>query len=156
SDVYKRQIYGPRQMGTEDQGWVAHFLIRALEGKPITIYGDGQQTRCFCHVRDTVRALLDLPRHPQAQAQVFNVGSTEEIRIVELAQMVNAAAGGRSQLRFVPYTDAYHEGFQDMRRRKPDISKIRNLIGWSPTIPLAEIVAEAVRENAVAFRKSLK
>lgn len=136
---------GPRQTGR--YGMVLpRFVEQAVRGEPITVYGDGQQTRCFCHVRDTVRALVSLPEHREAQGQVFNVGGTEEIRIVELARMVREAAGGRSELRFLPYELAYTKGFEDMRRRAPDIAKIRKAIGWSPTIPLREIVHEAVRQ----------
>jgi len=134
---------GPRQTGR--YGMVLpRFAAQALRGEPITIHGDGQQTRCFCDVSDTVRALIGLPRHNEARGKVFNVGSTEEVTIAELARQVNAAAGGRSVLKFVPYETAYAKGFEDMRRRVPDISKIRRLTGWEPTVSLAEIVRRSV------------
>ena len=147
---------GPRQTGR--YGMVLpRFVEQARRGDPIVIHGDGQQTRCFCHVSDVVRALVELPRRKEAGGQVFNVGSTEEVTIKELARRVNKAAGGRSELKFVPYETAYAKGFEDMRRRVPDTGKIRRLIGWEPTLSLTEIVRSMVgrqRGNkTVAFRK---
>jgi UDP-glucose 4-epimerase len=125
------------------------FVEQALRGEPITVHGDGRQSRCFCHVSDVVRALLELPRRKEAGGQVFNIGSTEEVTIAELAQRVNAAAGGRSELKFVPYEVAYAKGFEDMRRRVPDTRKARATIGWEPTVSLAEIVDGMVRHGSV-------
>jgi UDP-glucose 4-epimerase len=127
------------------------FVEQAVRGAPITIHGDGKQTRCFCHVSDVVRALVVLPRHKEAVGQVFNVGSTEEVAIAELARQVNTAAGGRSELKFVSYEAAYAKGFEDMRRRVPDVGRIQRLIGWKPTLSLAEIVRRMVSDKTIAF-----
>lgn len=134
---------GPRQTGR--YGMVLpRFVASALRNEPITIFGDGRQTRCFCHVSDVVRALRELPHHPHARGQVFNVGSTEEISILELAQRVKECAASRSELRFIPYDEAYAKGFEDMQRRVPDIQKIERLIGWRPTKTLADIIQMTV------------
>jgi len=146
---------GPRQTGR--YGMVlARFAEQAVRGFPITIHGDGKQTRCFCHVSDVVRALVALPQQPQAAGEVFNVGSTEEVTIAELAQRVNEAAGGRSKLVYVPYEVAYAKGFQDMRRRVPDISKIQRWLGWKPSISLPEMVRQMVNEKTIAFRQPFR
>jgi len=142
---------GQRQTGR--YGMVLpRFVEQAARGEPITIHGDGKQTRCFCHVSDVVRALVELPQHKEAAGEVFNVGSTEEVTIAELARQVNAAAGGRSELKFVPYEVAYAKGFEDMRRRAPDIGKIRRLMGWEPVLSLAEIVRRVVGDKTIAIR----
>lgn len=145
---------GQRQTGR--YGMVLpRFVEQAARGEPITIHGDGKQTRCFCHVSDVVRALVELPQHKEAAGEVFNVGSTEEVTIAELARQVNAAAGGRSELKFVPYEVAYAKGFEDMRRRAPDIGKIRRLMGWEPALSLAEIVRRVVGDKTIAIRGRL-
>ena len=130
---------GQRQTGRYGMV-VPRFVQAAVRGAPLTIYGDGQQSRCFCHVSDAVRALVELPRHPAAVGQVFNIGSTEEVTIRSLAQRVRALSGNRSELRYVPYDEAYAKGFEDMRRRVPSLAKIRKLIGWQPTKDLEEIL----------------
>ena len=130
---------GPRQTGR--YGMVLpRFVEQARRGDPILIHGDGKQSRCFCHVSDVVRALVELPRRKDASGEVFNVGSTEEVTIAELARRVKAATRSGSELKFVPYEVAYAKGFEDMRRRVPDTGKIRRLIGWEPTLSLDEIV----------------
>ncbi len=145
---------GPRQTGR--YGMVLpRFVMQAVRGDPITIYGDGRQSRCFCHVSDVVRALVELPRRQETVGQIFNVGSTEEVTIGELARLVNAAAGGRSELKFVPYEVAYAKGFEDMRRRVPDIGKIRRFIGWKPTLSLAQIVRAMVCDKSIAIERYL-
>jgi UDP-glucose 4-epimerase len=118
---------------------VPRFVGQALKGEDISVYGDGEQSRCFCDVRDSVQALVGLSESPQAVGQVFNVGSTEEISIRGLAERVLQLVGARSPLgvassalRLVPYEEAYTAGFEDMRRRVPDIAKINALLGWSP------------------------
>jgi UDP-glucose 4-epimerase len=134
---------GPRQTGR--YGMVLpRFVNAARRGEPLVIHGDGKQSRCFCHVSDVVRALVALPRRTDASGEVFNVGGTEEVTIAELAGRVNAAAGGRSELKFVPYEVAYAKGFEDMRRRVPDIRKVCQWIGWKPTMSLDEIVRRMV------------
>ena len=137
---------GQRQTGR--YGMVLpRFVQAAVRGEPITIYGDGRQSRCFCHVSDVVRALVELPRHPQAVGQVFNIGSTEEVSIQELAQRVQVVSASRSELRRVPYDEAYAKGFEDLRRRVPSTAKIHQLIGWQPTKPLDEILRLVIAEQ---------
>ena len=122
---------GPRQTGRYGMV-VPRFVRQALRGEPLTVYGDGQQTRCFADVRDVVRAVEALAGHAGAVGQVFNVGSTEEISILQLARRVIQLTGSRSEIVHVPYAQAYEEGFEDFRRRAPDISKIERLTGFRP------------------------
>jgi UDP-glucose 4-epimerase len=134
---------GPRQTGA--YGMVLpNFVDQAVAGEPLPVHGDGAQSRCFCHVSDVVDALLRLLAEPDAEGQVFNVGSTEEVTIRELAERVIRAAGSSSEIRFVPYDEAFPEGFEDMHRRVPDISKIGSLIGWKPAESLDDIISELV------------
>jgi nucleoside-diphosphate-sugar epimerase len=136
---------GPRQTGA--YGMVLpRFVTQAMEGRPLTVFGDGRQTRCFCHVNDVLDAVIALLNEPRAEGDVFNVGSTEEVSIVELARLVIDATRSSSTIRFVPYSEAYEEGFEDMRRRIPDISKVRDLVGWEPRLDLRDIVEEVVAE----------
>ena len=104
------------------------------------MYGDGQQTRCFAHVTDTVEALWRLARCPAARGQVFNVGGTEEVSILELARRVIAVLGSASTVEQVPYEAAYAPGFEDMRRRRPAVAKLERFIGFRPAMPLEEII----------------
>jgi UDP-glucose 4-epimerase len=128
---------GPRQTGT--YGMVIPRLVQqALANKPLTVYGDGQQTRCFCNVRDTVRAVIDLAATPKAVGEIFNVGSQEEITIAALAERIRARTGSSSPLVKVPYDEAYEKGFEDMQRRVPSIDKVRAAIEWEPTFSLDE------------------
>jgi len=137
---------GPRQTGA--YGMVLPRLVdQALSGAPLTIYGDGQQTRCFCHVHDVVAALLSVLEEPGAEGDVFNIGSTEEVSILEVARRIIDATGSDSEVSLVPYDEAYGEGFEDMRRRVPDTSKLRSLTGWEPRHRLDEIIAEVVAEQ---------
>lgn len=130
---------GPRQTG--QYGMVVPTFIRqALTGRPITIHGDGRQSRCFTDVSDVVGALLGLMDHPGAVGEVFNVGSNEEVTIQALADRVKALTGSASEIIRVPYEQAYGEGFDDMPRRVPDIGKIRALIGYEPKKSLDEIL----------------
>ncbi len=132
---------GPRQTG--EYGMVVpSFVQQALANKPIKVHGDGQQTRCFCHVSDVVGALIALAEHPSAVGEVFNVGSDNEITIRALAEQVKAILGSKSEIVLVPYDDAYEEGFEDMRRRAPDISKVQALIGFEPKHELATIIRD--------------
>ncbi len=136
---------GPRQTG--QYGMVVPRLMRqALRGEPLTVFGDGTQQRCFCDVRDVVQAIVGLAHHPAALGRVFNVGSEEEISILELAKRIKALTNSKSEIKHVPYAEAYAPGFEDMARRVPDISRVRALLGWSPRRPLAETL-EAVREH---------
>lgn len=130
---------GPRQTGR--YGMVLpRFIEAALRGVPLRVYGDGLQTRCFCHVADTVEALVRLQNCPAARGEVFNVGSTEEISILELAQTVLAKTGSASVIELVPYHEAYEPGFEDMRRRKPLVDKLERFTSFRPRTPLDEIV----------------
>lgn len=132
---------GPRQTG--EYGMVVpNFVRQALADEPITVHGDGEQTRCFCHVGDVVGALVALVGHPGAVGGVFNIGSDDEITIRTLAEQVKAVLGSKSEIVLVPYDDVYEEGFEDMRRRAPDISKIRALIGFEPKLDLVTIIRD--------------
>jgi UDP-glucose 4-epimerase len=133
---------GPRQTGR--YGMVLPSFVRqALAGRPVTVFGDGSQTRCFGYVGDVVRALADLAAS-EAYGEVFNVGNDEEISIDDLAARVIRAAGSSSIVRHVPYAEEYGPGFEDMRRRVPDLSKIRARIGYRPTTSVDEIIAHVV------------
>jgi UDP-glucose 4-epimerase len=134
---------GPRQ--SAQYGMVIpRFVRQALAGEPITVYGDGKQTRCFCNVRDVVAAVLLLIEHPGAEGQVFNIGSQEEIGMRDLAERIKTRTGSSSEIRAVPYDQAYAGGFEDMRRRVPDIHKIQRATGWAPKILLPETLDEVI------------
>jgi UDP-glucose 4-epimerase len=134
---------GPRQTGA--YGMVIPNLVQsALLGKPITVYGTGKQTRSFAYVKDVVRAMIGLMDHPKAVGDVFNIGSENEISINELAKKIKKMANSSSAIIRIPYEEAYGQGFEDMQRRTPDISKIRKLIGYTPLTTLDEIVEEVV------------
>jgi UDP-glucose 4-epimerase len=132
---------GPRQTGRYGMV-VPSFVRQALAERPITVFGDGEQRRCFCHVRDVVRALADLMQREEAYGEVFNIGSTEEVSILELAQRVRELVGSRSEITLVPYDEAYERGFEDMNRRVPNTQKIQQLLDWGPTRALTEILAD--------------
>lgn len=130
---------GPRQTGR--YGMVLpRFIAAAKAGRPLRVYGDGRQTRCFCYVTDTVEALVRLQNRPQARGQVFNIGGTEEVSMRDLARRVIAGVGSKSKLEFVPYARAYAPGFEDMRRRKPRVTKLAKHTGFRPQTPLREII----------------
>jgi len=141
---------GPRQTGRYGMV-IPNFVQQALSGEPITVFGDGTQSRCFTYVTDVVDALVKLGDHPGAVGEVLNIGNEhEEISILELAQRVKARTGSRSAIEMVPYDKAYEEGFEDMPRRVPDLGKIRKLIGYEPRVHLDEIldkVAEYFRSD---------
>ncbi|MFT4037909.1 MAG: GDP-mannose 4,6-dehydratase [Thermomicrobiales bacterium] len=126
---------GPRQ--SSRYGMVApRFVGQALRNEPITIFGDGTQQRCFCDVRDVVRAIIALALHPEAPGRTYNIGNTEEISIRGLAERVRTVTGSSSEIVVIPYEQAYAPGFEDMQRRVPDISRITGLVGWTPEITL--------------------
>jgi UDP-glucose 4-epimerase len=130
---------GPRQVGM--YGMVLpRFVESALAGKPLIVYGDGKQTRCFCHVSDVVRAMTQLMETPAAAGEVFNLGSDEEVSMNDLARKVIEITGSRSAIEHVPYEQAYGKNFDDLPRRVPDLSKIRRAIGFEPTMNLEQIV----------------
>lgn len=134
---------GPRQTGRYGMV-VPNFVEQALTERPLTVYGDGTQQRCFCHVSDVVRGLAELMTRDEAYGQVFNIGSTEEISILELAKRVISATGSTSEIVLVPYDEAYEQGFEDMPRRIPDATRIRELLGWEPTKSLDETLDDVI------------
>jgi UDP-glucose 4-epimerase len=137
---------GPRQTGR--YGMVVPTLVRqALTGQPMTVYGTGEQQRCFCHVRDVVRALADLSQREDVHGQVFNIGSSEEISIYDLATRIKEVTESESEIVRVPYEEAYGAGFEDMARRIPDTSKIEAAIGWRPTATLDDILADVIEHE---------
>ncbi len=132
---------GPRQTGA--YGMVMpRFIQQALKNEPITIYGNGKQTRCFLHVKDAVGALIKLMDEPKAVGEVFNIGSQEEVSIDQLAKEIIRITNSKSKIEYIPYEKAYEEGFEDMQRRVPDISKINKLINFKPSYILSEIIKE--------------
>ncbi len=134
---------GPRQTG--QYGMVIPNLVgQALAGEPMTVFGDGKQSRCFTHVTDVVRALIGLLDSTETRGQVFNIGNTVEISIGDLARQIREVCKSRSEIVNIPYEKAYEEGFEDMPRRIPDITKIKTAIGWEPTIALPQILADVV------------
>ena len=134
---------GPRQTGQYGMV-IPTFVKQALASRPITVYGDGKQRRCFGYVGDVVGALVKLMDHPDAVGQVFNVGSSEEITILELARRVKEMTKSESEIVFVPYDEAYEEGFEDMPRRIPDTTKVKNLIDFSSQMPLEGILERVI------------
>ena len=132
---------GPRQVGNYGMV-VPRFVSAALKNEPLQVYGSGDQIRCFCHVDDAVRALLNVMSSEKAIGQVFNIGNNQQISIMELACKIIEITNSKSQVIKVPYEEAYSEGFEDMQRRVPDISKIRNMLGWSPEIDLDQIIKD--------------
>ncbi len=134
---------GPRQTGRYGMV-IPNFVRQALAGQPITVHGDGSQTRSFCHVRDVVGALLRLMDEPRAVGEVFNVGNSQEISIMALAERVRALTASGSPIVTIPYDQAYESGFEDMPRRVPDLSKIHGLIGYEPRTDLDAILADVI------------
>ena len=134
---------GPRQTGQYGMV-VPRFVRQALRGEPLQVYGDGQQSRCFADVSDVVWAVARLAEHPQAVGEVFNIGATQEVTILELAQRIIALVGSSSQVEFIPYEQAYAPGFEDMRRRVPALEKIHNLIGYTPRCTLDDILHRVI------------
>jgi UDP-glucose 4-epimerase len=141
---------GPRQTGAYGMV-IPRFVGQALRHEPITVYGDGLQTRCFCYVGDIVTALAALIGRPEAFGRVFNLGSDDEVSIGDLAQIVLAETGSRSEIRFVAYEDAYEEGFEDMARRVPDTSRARELVGFRPTVGLRDIIRLVIEEQRLTL-----
>mgnify|MGYP003351540368 CR=1 FL=1 len=134
---------GPRQTG--QYGMVLPTFVRqALAGQPITVFGDGTQSRSFTYVGDVVEALMRLIREPRAVGEVFNIGNVGEVTILELAHRVKAMTGSNSPIQLVPYDEAYEAGFEDMPRRVPDITKIRDLVGYEPRVGLDDIIARVI------------
>lgn len=134
---------GPRQTGRYGMV-IPTFVKQALAGRPITVYGDGKQTRCFGYVGDVVGALIKVMDHSDSVGQVYNIGSTEEISILKLAEKVKELTNSDSEIVFLPYDEAYEEGFEDMPRRVPDISKVKQLVGFRPQMMLEGILQSVI------------
>ncbi len=135
---------GPRQTGRYGMV-VPKFVGQALSGRPLTVFGDGTQTRCFCHVGDVVQALVELTALGEpAYGEVFNIGSQEEISMLALAERVRELTRSESDIALVPYDEAYEAGFEDMPRRYPDIAKVKAAVGWTPTRTLDEILTDVI------------
>lgn len=143
---------GPRQTGRYGMV-IPNFVRQALHGDDITVYGDGSQSRCFTHVADAVGALIKLAEHPQAVGEVFNIGSTQEVTILELAEGIREMTRSDSRIVLVPYHEAYEEGFEDMMRRVPDLTKINRLIGYEPSYTLDEILSSVVADQETRQRR---
>jgi UDP-glucose 4-epimerase len=137
---------GPRQTGRYGMV-IPNFVRQALREQPITVFGDGQQSRCFCWVGDVVAALVRLADHPDAVGHVFNIGNDEEVTIRELATRVKAMTGSRSPIEFIDYARAYEDGFEDMPRRVPDLTKIGRLIDYRPTLDLDSILGRVIEHE---------
>ena len=141
---------GPRQTGR--YGMVLpNFVQAALENRPLQVHGTGDQSRCFGHVADVVEALMRLMETPEARGQVFNVANDQEVTIRSLAEQVIAATGSRSRIEMVPYSAVYAEGFEDMMRRLPDVSKLERFTGFRPRRPLSEIIEDIVAEKRASM-----
>ena len=138
---------GPRQVGHYGMV-VPRFVTAALKNEPLSVYGSGDQIRCFCHVDDAVRALLLVMDSEKAVGQVFNVGNNQQITIMELAKKVIELTGSTSSIERIAYEKAYPEGFEDMQRRVPDISKIKQVLGWTPEINLDQIIKDIAAFNS--------
>jgi UDP-glucose 4-epimerase len=135
---------GPRQTGQYGMV-IPNFVRQALAGEPVTVFGDGTQSRSFTHVADVVRALTALIKEPKAIGEVINIGNVEEITIGDLAHRVIALTGSTSRIRLIPYDEAYESGFEDMPRRVPDLTKIRGMIGYEPKHNLDDILNDVIR-----------
>jgi UDP-glucose 4-epimerase len=140
---------GPRQTGRYGMV-IPNFVRSALDNKPINVYGTGDQTRCFAHVSDVIQGLVGLMEHPEAVGDVFNVGNSEETSIADVARRVKAMTGSSSEIRYIPYEEAYGEGFEDMERRVPNLAKIKDLIGYEPQSKLDDILTSVIEY----FRKN--
>jgi UDP-glucose 4-epimerase len=134
---------GPRQTGQYGMV-IPNFVRQALAGEPITVFGDGTQSRAFTHVSDVVGALTILMKEPAAIGQVINVGNVQEVTITDLAKMVRDLSGSKSTIKYVPYEEAYDSGFEDMPRRVPDLTKIRRMIGYEPKYSLNDILVQVI------------
>lgn len=143
---------GPRQTGR--YGMVIPRMVgQALRGEPITVYGDGSQVRCFTYVADVVDALIALAEQPQAEGQIYNVGNNQAVTITELATRIKALSGSSSEIVYIPYEQAYEAGFEDMRVRVPDLSKIKQLIGYQPKFSLDEILQKVIDHTRQQMNK---
>jgi UDP-glucose 4-epimerase len=136
---------GPRQSARYGNV-IPSFVSNALAGKPLEVHGDGSQVRCFCHVSDTIQALVELMGADGVTGEIFNVGSNRPIRIIDLAERVLAATSSSSEIVYVPYDEVYGHGIEDMQHRAPSIAKIRGAIGWAPMLDLDQILADVIAD----------
>jgi UDP-glucose 4-epimerase len=136
---------GPRQQGQYGMV-IPRFVERALAGEPLEVHGDGNQTRSFCHVQDTIRAVYGLMSAGDVSGQIFNVGSADRLKIVELAHRVLELTGSKSELEFVPHSEVYGLGIEDVLHREPSIEKINKAIGWKPTFDLDAILTDVIAD----------
>jgi UDP-glucose 4-epimerase len=143
---------GPRQIGQYGMV-IPNFVTQALTGADITVFGDGSQSRCFTHVNDAVNALVGIAAHPEANGEVYNVGGTHEVTILELAERIKQMTGSHSPIVFIPYSTAYEAGFEDMVRRVPDITKVNKLIGYEPTVSLQAGLESIIEDQRARLRK---
>ena len=134
---------GPRQTGQYGMV-IPNFVRQALAGEPITVFGDGKQSRSFTHVSDVVGALLRLVCEPRAIGQVINIGNTQEVTIMALAERVRDLSGSKSTIKIIPYDVAYESGFEDMPRRVPDLTRVKSLIGYEPKHTLDDILTQVI------------
>lgn len=146
---------GPRQTGQYGMV-IPNFIRQALRNEPIRVFGDGTQSRCFCHVHDVVRALIALLETRDTRGQLYNVGSNNEISIRDLAERVRDFTGSESEIVTIPYSEAYGEGFEDMQRRVPDLTKIRNAIGFEPRLSLDDIIRDCVSDVAASQPRNVR
>jgi UDP-glucose 4-epimerase len=140
---------GPRQTGQYGMV-IPRFVGSALDGQPLEIYGDGKQTRCFCHVQDSIRALKGLMETEAISGEIFNVGSANRISILDLAKRVIAATESESDFSFIPYERVYGAGIEDMLHRIPSVDKIKDAIGWEPSFDLEQILSDVIRHARTA------
>jgi UDP-glucose 4-epimerase len=138
---------GPRQVGHYGMV-VPRFVEAALKNQPLNVYGSGEQIRCFCHVKDAIRALMLVIDSDKTIGEVFNIGNNQQVTIMELAKKVIELTGSKSEIEKIPYEEAYPEGFEDMQRRVPDISKIKQVLGWEPEINLDQIIQDIAAFNS--------
>lgn len=134
---------GPRQTGRYGMV-IPRFIKQALLNKPITVYGDGKQTRCFLYIDDAIKGILSLAHEAKAVGEIFNIGNPRGITILDLAKKVKSLAKSKSKIEFIPYDKAYEKGFEDMRHRKPDISKIQEFINFSPKVEIDELLKRTI------------
>jgi UDP-glucose 4-epimerase len=138
---------GPRQVGHYGMV-VPRFVEAALKNQPLNVYGSGEQIRCFCHVKDAIRALMLVIGSDKTIGEVFNIGNDQQVTIMELAKKVIELTGSKSEIETIPYEEAYPKGFEDMQRRVPDISKIKRVLGWEPEINLDQIIKDIAAFNS--------
>lgn len=135
---------GPRQTGRYGMV-IPRFISQALKNEPITVFGDGLQSRCFTYVTEVCHVVYDLCQHEEALGQIFNIGSTQEISILDLARLIIEKVGNKNDIAFIPYTQAYAPGFEDMERRVPDVQKIHKLLGYAPSMSISEIIGHILK-----------